>query len=165
MNICRCWFDSSCFDSSLCSCKLLPHTCCFAAMPNGRGRSADSPVHTSDSEDYFVLKARRRLLGKRVVRGLKNNVRVKKERRWLRKAAHNTTALRVALCKRLPVYVCFRVCLFLWGQSRLHQHHGRETVMKYRCHMKKTWCTCNIICSMTLTRSLSMCALCAYLCL
>ena len=81
-------------------------------MPNGGGRSADSPIHTSDSEDYQVLKARRRLLGKRVVRALKNNVRVKKERRR-RKAAHNTTALRVALCKRLPVYVCFRVCLFL----------------------------------------------------
>ena len=81
-------------------------------MPNGGGRSADSPAHTSDSEDYQVLKARKFLLRKRVVRHLKINVRVQKRERE-RKAAQNATALRVAVCKRLPVYVCFRVCLFL----------------------------------------------------
>ena len=82
-------------------------------MPNGGGRSADSPAHTSDSEDYTVLKARRFLIRKRVLRRLKNNVRVQKRERQHRKAAQNATALRVAVCERLPEYVCFRVCLFL----------------------------------------------------
>ena len=82
-------------------------------MPNGGDRSGDSPFHTSDSEDYTVLKARRFLIRKRVLRRLKNNVRVQKRERQHRKAAQNATALRVAVCERLPEYVCFRVCLFL----------------------------------------------------
>ena len=82
-------------------------------MPNGGGRSADSPPHTSDSEDYTVLKARRFLIRKRVLRRLKNNVRVQKRERQHRKAAHYATALRVAVCKRLPTNVCYHVVLFL----------------------------------------------------
>ena len=82
-------------------------------MPNGGGRSADSPPHTSDSEDYTVLKARRFLIRKRVLRRLKNNARVRKRERQYRKAAQYATALHYAVCKRLGVYVCFRVCLFL----------------------------------------------------
>ena len=82
-------------------------------MPNGGGRSADSPAHTSDSEDYTVLKARRFLIRKRVLRRLKNNVRVQKRERQHRKAAHYATALRVAVCKRLPPNVCYHVVLFL----------------------------------------------------
>ena len=79
-------------------------------MANGGDQTGDSPFHTSDSVSYVVLKARKRLLRKRVMRRMLNNVRVKKRDR---KAAQNATALRVAVCERLPVYVCFRVCLFL----------------------------------------------------
>ena len=82
-------------------------------MPNGGGSRGDSPSHTSDSQSYVVLKARKRLLRKRVMRRMQNNVRVKKRERQHRKAAQNATALRVAVCERLPVDVCFRVCLFL----------------------------------------------------
>ena len=85
-------------------------------MPNGGGRSADSPPHTSDSEDYTVLKARRFLIRKRVLRRLKNNVCVQKRERQYRqyrKAAHYATALHVVVCKRLGINICFRVCLFL----------------------------------------------------
>ena len=82
-------------------------------MPNGGGRSADSPAHTSDSEDYQVLKARRRLLRLRVMRRMLNHVRVQKRERQHRKAMQNAKSLRIAVGKRFPESVCYCVCLFL----------------------------------------------------
>ena len=80
----------------------------------------DSHVHTLfcrqcqlDSQTLYVYKGR-----KRVHRESANRIRarVRQHRQQLRqhrKAAQNATALRVAVCERLPVDVCFRVCLFL----------------------------------------------------
>ena len=77
-------------------------------MPNGhRSPSGSSPLHTSDSEDRVVLKARRKILRRRVLRRWRLCVRVRRKRRL------RAVAERIHYFLRLQPEICARIAGFV----------------------------------------------------